>query len=101
MSKMTTLTNARAALMDIGVQAEKLAALAAEQYARLIEDDCDALDVTEDAVYRLDKQLTALKNKRRDLVRARYEMRVEKREAEKVEKAETEDHQQKDQESSL
>lgn len=61
----------------------KIAALVAEQYARLIEDNCDALDVTENAMYKLNKQLTALKNKRRDLVRARYEMRVEKREAEK------------------
>lgn len=84
MSKTTTLINARAALMDIGVEAEKIAALAAERYAMLMEADSDALDVTEMAVYKLDKELTALKNKRRDLVRARYEMRVEKREAEKA-----------------
>ncbi|WP_432642894.1 hypothetical protein [Acidaminococcus sp.] len=80
MSKITTVINARAALMDIGVEAEKISALAAEQYARLMGKDCDALDVTEKALYRLDKQLTALKGKRRDLVRARYEMRKEKRE---------------------
>ena len=84
MSKTTTLINARAALMAIGVEAEKIAALAADQYARLMEDGCDPLDVTENAMYKLDKQLMALKNKRRDLVRARYEMRVEKREAEKA-----------------
>ena len=80
MSKMTTLINARAALMAIGVEAEKIAVLAAEQYAGLMKDDCDALDVTENTLYRLDKRLTALKAKRRDLVRARYEMRKEKRE---------------------
>lgn len=34
MSKMTTLINARAALMAIGVEAEKIAVLAADQYAR-------------------------------------------------------------------
>ena len=98
---MTTLINARAALMAIGVEAEKSAALAADQYARLMEDGCDPLDVTENAMYKLDKQLTALKKERRDLVRARYEMRVEKREAENVKKAETEGREQKDPASGL
>lgn len=80
MSKTTILINARGALMDIGVAGEKIAVLAAEKYARLMKDDCDALDVIEKTIYCLDRELTVLKNKRRTLVLARYEMRTEKRE---------------------